>query len=563
MTSAQNIRTFVSVFSVISALCTATSLAHAQTAQPTSPPTGTSASASPPSAEDRARTLEPYRDAPGVTPVSEGARATSGHRFSSVRFEGFYRVRGDLGYNWDLNRGPLTNGSPVWPISYVDDGRSRVQTNADMRLRLDGEVAVGYGVTFRTRLHVLDNLRLGSTPDADFVGGTFTQRSPASAIDVRQLYGEVLLPFGVLRAGRMGALVDWGTGFFVNAGNNLDDDFGDVGDRVSFTTSLGGLLWNALYEITASGPGTDLVDARVKPSFDLDPRDDVRTLAFSLAKWDTNDTRRRLLQADRTRFNFGLIGAYRWQDYDFAPMAAPSSRAAISRGLGVIVADAWARLDVSRFSLEAELGLVRLDVKNISLDPTVMTNIPVTGTQLGGVIRADWRASARFFSRLEVGFASGDSAPGFGSRPTGITPTQPGDLDGPQFDLSRAVPDSTIDNFRFHPNYRIDLILFRRLIGLVTDAVYFRPMVRWRVGPMVTLEGAVIGSFAMFASSTPGGASPLGVETNIAMNYEQEWGFLGRVEYGLLVPLSGFADVVRGVSATPAHALRATLAYRF
>jgi uncharacterized protein (TIGR04551 family) len=498
-----------------------------------------------------------------VTPVDEPVRATSAHRYTTVRFEGFYRVRGDLGYNWDLNRGPLTSGAPVWPVAYIDAGASRWQSNADMRLRLDGEVSVGYGVTFRTRLHVLDNLRLGSTPDSDFVGATFTQRSPSTAIDVRQLYGEVLLPFGVLRAGRMGSLVDWGTGFFVNAGNQLDDDFGDVGDRVSFTTSLGGLLWTGLYEITASGPASDLVDSRVKPAFDLDPRDDVRTVAFSVAKWDTADTRRRLLRAERTRFNFGLIGSYRWQDYDFAPNSVPAMRNAIPRGLGVIVADAWVRLDVARFTLEAELGFVSLAVKNVSLDPTVMTNIPVTGTQFGAVVRADWRASARVFSRLEVGVASGDSAPGFGARPSGTSPTQPGDLDGPQFDLTRPVPDTTIDNFRFHPNYRVDLLLFRRLIGLVTDAVYFRPMVRWRVGPMVSVEGAVIASFAMLASSTPGGTAPLGVESNLALNYEQEWGFLGRVEYGLLVPLSGFADAVRGVSATPAHALRATLAYRF
>jgi uncharacterized protein (TIGR04551 family) len=204
-----------------------------------------------------------------------------------------------------------------------------------------------------------------------------------------------------------------------------------------------------------------------------------------------------------------------------------------------------------------------MNVQNISLDPTVSTTIPVTGTQFGGVLRADFRGSPRFFARIELGFASGDSAPGFGARPQGITPPQPGDLDGPQFDLASATPDTTIDNFRFHPNYRVDLILFRRILGMVTDAAYFRPMVRYRVGPMVTVEGAAIASMALLASSAPGGANPLGIETDVAVNYEQEWGFVARAEYGLLVPLAGFADAARGVSPAVAHALRGTLAYRF
>jgi uncharacterized protein (TIGR04551 family) len=533
----------------------------------TDAPTRTSAAGAPGSAnlrgENAARQREPYADAPGVTPIDEPVRATAAHQWPRVRFEGFYRVRGDLGYGWDLNRGPTPLGVPVWPAAYVDGGRSPLQTNADMRLRLDAEVHVGYGVTFRARLHALDNVRFGSLPDSDFVGGSLSQRAPSTPIDVRQLYGEVLLPIGVLRAGRMGSLVDWGTGFFVNAGNGWDDDFGDVGDRVSFTTSLGGLLWTLLYENSASGAGTDQVDGRVKPAFDLDPRDDVRTIALGVARWDTDVTRRRLLAASRTRLNFGVVSAIRWQDFDSAPGMVPSTRTVLPRGLFAVVGDAWARLDASWFTLEAELGMLYLSVQNLSLDPTIVTNVPVRGLQFGGVVRADFRGSPRLFGRVEFGFASGDTAPGFGARPQGITPPQPGDLDGPQFDITSASPDTTIDNFRFHPNYRVDLILFRRIIGMVTDAAYFRPMLRYRIGPMVTFEGAVIASMAVFSSSTPGGANPLGIEADVALNYEQEWGFFARAEYGLLLPLAGFADAARGVSPSPAHALRATLAYRF
>ena len=46
-----------------------------------------------------------------------------------------------------------------------------------------------------------------------------------------------------------------------------------------------------------------------------------------------------------------------------------------------------------------------------------------------------------------------------------ITLAKPGDLDG-----AKANPPfhTNVDNFRFHPDYRIDRILFREIIGTVT-----------------------------------------------------------------------------------------------
>lgn len=516
----------------------------------------------PPGDEYAARSREPSADPPGITPVDEPVRAVANAPDTRLRISGFYRVRGDLGYNWDLNRGPTPSGIPFYPGAYVDGGISRTQTNLDQRLRVDAEATIGYGVSFFARLHVLDNVRFGSLPDADFAGASTSQRSPPVPIDVRQAYGQVLLPFGVLRAGRMGAPIDWGTGFVVNSGSALDDDFGDVGDRISLTIPLAGLLFSGMYEVSATGPGTESTRSDIRPGFDLDPRDDVRTGAISIAKYDTPTTRRRLLAARRTTFNFGVFAARRTQEVELPTGSSPTMRNVIPRGLTAYVADAWGRLDVGSFTLEAELGMLTLDVANISLDP-VFGTVPVTGLQFGGVFRADWRASPRFFARVEVGFASGDSAPGFGARPSSAAPPLAGDLDGPQFDLTRTPADTTIDNFRFHPNYRVDMILFRRILGTVTDAAYLRPMVRYRVAGMLTLEGALIGSIAMDPNSTPSGRQPLGVELNVAAVYEQEHGFVARAEYGVLVPLSGLREETMGIDPQPAHALRLILAYRF
>lgn len=512
--------------------------------------------------ERRAPDREPYRDAPGVTPIGDPVRATADTPDQRVRLSGFLRTRGDLGHNWDLGRGPTPSLPSVWPTPYVDDGASHTQTNADMRLRVDASIEVGWGVSIRARAHVLDNLRLGSLPTGDLGGGSVTQRGPDQPIDLRQVYGQALLPFGVLTVGRMGALVDWGTGFFLNAGNGLDDDYGDVGDRIALTTPLAGLLWTALYEISATGPASDAVRPEIRPAFDLDPRDDVRTVAFSVARYNSPATRNRLLRAGRNAVEFGLVGSYRWQSYDVSAGDVPSARTALVRDLTAFVGDAWVRADLGRFTFEGEFAFVGFRIANASLDPAAMLNLAVTGRQYGGVLRADYRGGERFMARVEFGFASGDDRPGFGAR-TAAQSGRAGDLDGLQFDLTRTPRDVNIQNFRFHPNYRVDLIMWRRLIGTVTDAWYVRPMVRYRIGPMLTAEAAVIGSAAMEPNSTPSGKAPLGVETDVGLIYEQEHGFVMRLDYGLLLPLAGFDNAPRRLSASPAHALHAVMAWRF
>lgn len=512
--------------------------------------------------ESAASEAEPYADAPGATPVNEPTRSTADSPDQRVTLAGFLRTRADLAHNWDLGRGPTPSQRSLWPTPYAGPSPGRTQTNLDMRLRLDVAIEVGWGVSVRGRIHALDNLRYGSTPDGDFAGGVVNQRGTDRPLDVRQLYGQVLLPFGMLTAGRMGALVDWGTGFFVNSGNGIDDDFGDVGDRIAFTTPLAGLLWTGLFEVSAAGPSTEAVRPEIRPAFDLDPADDVRTAAFSVAKWDLPATRTRRLRARRTTVNFGVVASHRWQTYDLVTGDEPSARSTIQRDLAAWVADGWVRADVGAFTFEAEAALVDFTIRNASLDPSAALNIPVTGRQFGGVARVEYRGGERFFARLEAGLASGDDRAGFGARP-GNTPARPGDLDGLQFDLSRTPRDTTINNFRFHPNYRVDLILWRRILGTVTDAVYVRPMVRYRLGPMVTLEGAVIFSSALERNSTLSGNALLGVETDVGILYEQEHGFFARLDYGLLLPLAGLSNVPMRVDPSPAHALHLVMAWRY
>jgi uncharacterized protein (TIGR04551 family) len=189
----------------------------------------------------------------------------------------------------------------------------------------------------------------------------------------------------------------------------------------------------------------------------------------------------------------------------------------------------------------------------------------VTLTQYGAALRSDFFGDTdeAFSAGLDAGIASGDSAPGFGAFPSlGAPPPRPGDLDGAQANLR---DDFTINNFRFHPDYRIDQILFREIIGTVTDAAYVRPHVRQDFvhTPHSRLTGtlAAIASTALYASSTPGGKAPLGVEVDPSLTFAASDGFTFALEQGLFFPMAAFDNTTLGLSAKPAQIWRLRVSY--
>ncbi|HVY47501.1 MAG TPA: hypothetical protein VHB21_16545, partial [Minicystis sp.] len=166
---------------------------------------------------------------------------------------------------------------------------------------------------------------------------------------------------------------------------------------------------------------------------------------------------------------------------------------------------------------------------------------------------------------LDGGYASGDSAPGFGAFPVaGQTAPRRGDLDGPQ---ANPPYDTTVDNFRFNPNYLVDRILFREIIGTVTDAIYVRPHaeiepVRFPRGALSLGLFSVI-SFAAEPTSTPSGKRPLGVEIDPTITYRADFGFEAALEQATLIPLAGFDNPALGLTAKPAQLWRLRLTYGF
>ncbi len=501
------------------------------------------------------------------------------------RFEidGYLRTRGYHLYNLDLNRGPTpSSGEPIFP--YTPSGSERF-SGGNLRLRVDAAIHIVPEISVHLRVDGLDNLPLGSTP-AGFPADRWTpsvyastsQEAPASGVNsfgdslqLKQAYGHALTPFGAFMIGRM-SMPMWGVGMLAHPGEGLDDDFDQNVDRVGFATTTFNHFLGVSYDWNAVGPSSATASGSLwGQDFDLEPSDDVHTFSVALLRHLDEDAVKRRERAGKLAFRYGAYLTWRRQQMDVpgywlegvdAQTGRLSEDDLQERGFQAVAADLFLDLLAPRWGLQLEAAHTRGAVADLSLIPGVEAD-EVTMAQTGAVLRAwvDLLEEQRFTIGAELGYASGDDAPGMGvAPPLDQLEAQPGDLDGPQFSLPG---DSTLDNFRFHPNYHVDLILWRQIVGTITDAVYLRPALRGRPHERLALEAAWIHSRAQYASSTPGGEKHLGDELDLSAEWDVWHGLHARLQYGLFLPGPGFRNLQHDLEPTPAHAVRALVAFQF
>jgi uncharacterized protein (TIGR04551 family) len=481
---------------------------------------------------------------------------------------GYLRTRGVILNNLDLDRGLTPSGEAFYPVD-ITDPAAQTLTRADIRLR--GDLAAYWpdgGLAVKARVDVLDNVLLGSAADG-VPSASVTQRHDASTIMVKRAYGEVLTPFGLLAGGRMGT--HWGLGMLANGGDCDNCDFGDAADRIAFITPILSHLWAVAFDFTATGPFVPTRNEQL--AVDIAPSVNVYSLTFAMLNYRSPGSLLRRRKAGRWTGEYGAYVSHRWQTDDIpgtylataSPIEIDASQV-MSRGFTATAADVWFRVtsDVARLELEA--AYLHANVAQASLIPGALFRDPVTSDQFGlaaetsfGPIDHDWELG------VDGGFASGDSAPGFGAFPKAgqLSPVR-GDLDGPQ---ARPPFDNATDNFRFHPDYQVDRILFREIIGTVTDAGYIRPHASVALfnnhRGALHLGVAAIASFAVFAESAPGGDKPLGLEIDPTLAYVSPFGFRAAIEQATLVPFAGLDNPQAGLDARVAHLWRLRLMYGF
>ncbi len=491
-----------------------------------------------------------------------------------VQLHGSLRVRGDSLYNLDLDRGTTPSGRPLFAVPLADPTAQGL-FSADLRLRTDLAIYAPFAqVAVKVRADLVDDLVLGSTPALSPGAGTAPTPAaspgqlPSSLLRIKRAYGEALTPVGLVAAGRMGN--QWGLGLVSHGGDCLDCNTGDAADRVALVTPIAGHLWALAYDFSAVGPAQRRRDAQ--RSLVIDPAVDVRTVTVALMNARSAQALARRRGTGKVSFEYGVVLSYRWQDFDlpeaYLPVAAPRALTAASvvrRGYKAGLMDAWARLTAPSFRLEAEGALAVATAEQASLLPGVLLRDPVSSFQGGLAFESQLGApEARLVGGLDFGVASGDPAPGFGAYPpAGASPVS-GELDGPQANVPR---DTRVDNFRFHPDYRVDRILFAELVGTVTDAVYVRPWGRARLldfpAAAVELRASATWSRALFAESTPGGDANLGLELDAALALVSRDGFDVLAEYALFVPFAGLSNPAQALPAQPAQLGRLRVAFAF
>jgi uncharacterized protein (TIGR04551 family) len=258
---------------------------------------------------------------------------------------------------------------------------------------------------------------------------------------------------------------------------------------------------------------------------------------------------------------------------------------AVHRSAYASIASLWIRYLGPRLRVETEVAGVYGHVGNPGNDPGAATQPPeILLRQLGGTLVVDYKISPNKLNLgFEFGMASGDDAPGFGNDPGRLqapgqsgegTPTPYGSVEGAQW----RQGDDTIHNFRFNPAYRVDLVLWRHILGQVTDAWYVKPTIRWDILPGLRLEEAVVYSRAMFAQSTPSakqdpsdpvgykylsgsGDANLGVELDSTLSYGSGDGFHAWASWGALQPLGGLS--YNDAKTSRAHFIELGLAAKF
>jgi uncharacterized protein (TIGR04551 family) len=474
---------------------------------------------------------------------------------------GNFRVRGEALGNLDLDRGPTPSGQTLYPQPLGHPASSWL-TGADVRLRTDVAVyAPGGQVSAKLRLDFLDNVALGSDPQGPAVAAV-GQQAPVAPATLRRAWAEALLPFGVLAAGRMGS--HWGLGMLSHGGDCGDCNSGDAADRIALVSPLFGHLVAVAYDFAAVGAQGKRVDGL--RALDLDPRDDVRTWTAAVMRWHDPAAIARRRAAGRGTLDYGVYGSHRWQDIDFPAVAQPGQAQAIGRGLSATAGDLWLRWLGPSLRLEVEAVALTARIAQPTLLPGVLYRTDVQSQQFGAALQSEWGDPEQGFGvGLDAGVASGDPAPGVS--PPQVTLLQrgkPGDVFGGQLDLPR---DQRADDFRFHTDFRVDRILFRDLLGTVTDAAYVRPHLRWRQAKFgagrLEADLAVVASSALYASSTPGGQRPLGVEFDPTLSYVSRDGFACVLAGGWLLPLAGLDNPAAGLRARSAGLLQVRLHYGF
>jgi uncharacterized protein (TIGR04551 family) len=483
--------------------------------------------------------------------------------------------------------------------------KNKTQAGANLRFRLNPELHISDNLRIVSQIDMLDNLVLGSTPEGygnqpgesdsgytvrrrsgytplGFFDGTQVppssgENSLKDSIRIKRAWAEYMTPVGELRFGRMPD--HWGLGMLHNAGDGFDDDYQSTVDRIMFITGIKSLdLYVAgAWDFANEGPTSETFANPQAQAYDLGQLDDVDQYVLMLMRRKNEELTKLSLAQGKLVLNGGLYLTYRRQTLGadvgpdtltalnpgtcsnaFAIGCFPSGTQDARyqrRGAEAWIPDLWLQLLYKKFRFEVEAVAIRGSVESIDGDPVEIGGRDYVDAPGG----AGWKlrqygvateleqklVEDRLKLQFKFGWASGDGdqVARANQGATGLVPGFDGFLAG----------DETLSTFRFHPNYKVDLILNRNLLTRIQGVYYFRPgvdydFVRSTNGQRFGGGFNAIWTRASQFIQTPGHKRDLGVELNFSLYFQSKdgvlnddpdrmGGFFTMLQYGVLFPM--------------------------
>jgi uncharacterized protein (TIGR04551 family) len=546
----------------------------------------------------------------GAKPTDVYSEDWWAHTRPILEIHGYFRTRAELFHNFTLGRhdlptDPTNPGLWAQPLdnSYTDPtGQTHTvqlcgglnaqgvpsqscgqksQASANMRFRMEPELHISDNLRIVSQIDALDNLVLGSTPNAyamtpNKAGGytnaggnnqaplgfySTTQGPPTAgvngyqnSINVKRAWAEYMTPVGQLRFGRMPD--HWGLGMVHNAGDGIDSDWQSTTDRIMFVSGLRSmdLYFGGSWDFVSTGP-TSATPYSVYGGqpFDTSQYSNVAQYSVFVARRANPDLQRLQLARGDFVVNGGIYGQYRSQWLDVASPNIPqtvdpnatnvTNNGQEARQAWVVTPDAWVQVLWQKLRIEAEFAGA---IGQIGGSPQSTNLANAVGIrEFGLATQTEYRAiEDKLHLQMGFGWASGD--PWASTLSNGNSTGARTELNGGQ---------GPISTFAFHPDYRVDLILFRNILTQVEGAYYFRPSVdydflRHTDGQKLGGGAALIWSRASEFMQAPGHKRDLGVELDLQIYYQAKdgslndnpdklGGFYAALQYGVLFPLAG------------------------
>jgi uncharacterized protein (TIGR04551 family) len=317
---------------------------------------------------------------------------------------------------------------------------------------------------------------------------------------------------------------------------------------------------------------------------DLTQKDDVTQYTAAITRVDDPKTWRERIAAGDVAVNYGAQLVYRSQDYatySVSPgYATPYANSNQTPGVPLSANDLgndktlttnvnallfipslWFKLGWKALTLEFEGTMLAGKLGNagpLRLGTTI-NDQKLNILQAGWVLASELRLySDALYIGFETGGATGDQAE------LAYDPSKTGSANGLYYPYLNSrykfVPqpagDRNLNDFHFSSDYHVDEILYRRILGSVSNAIYFKPnLTYWldldsKKEREVGISGSIIYSLAPVPVSTPGNSINYGIEMDLGVQYRnQREGIYAGFTWGVFWPMAALARPMVDASA--------------